>query len=168
METLTLEQAYYIGELITTFAVIISLVYVGIQIRQNTHAIKLTSAQNLFHEYRDSQALLVADAELADIHLRAIQDINSLSLGEKHRLYLWLNNLFRVFENAHYQNSKGTVDKPVWDGMLGYIKLIKKLSGYQAFWNDRKSIYNNEFQEFYDSVESGNVIATDAYQERAQ
>ena len=44
METMTLEQMYYIGELIATVAFVMPLLYVGIQIRQNTYTIKLNSA----------------------------------------------------------------------------------------------------------------------------
>lgn len=167
MDTLTLEQAYYIGELVSTIAVITSLIYVALQIRQNTHTIKLNSAQNLSHELRESLALLVADAELSNIHLRAMQDIDGLDPGDKFRFYMFLNNVFRVYENAHYQNTQGTVDKSVWNGMLGNMNATKLMSGYKAFWNDRKNIFSKEFQEFYDSELGGNAHLLDAYQEKA-
>ena len=41
METLTLEQAYYIGELFGVVAVVTSLIYLAIQLRQNTKSIRL-------------------------------------------------------------------------------------------------------------------------------
>ena len=72
MEILTLEQAYYISQLIGTLAVIISLVYVAKQIRQNTNTIKLNSAQNLSHELRESLALLASDAELSNTLSQAV------------------------------------------------------------------------------------------------
>ena len=156
MESLTLEQAYYISELVASLAVIMSLIYVAIQIRQNTQIVKLNSAQNLSHELRESLALLASDAGLSDIHLRAMQNIDSLAPAEKFRFYIFLNNVFRVYESAHYQNSKRTVDPSVWTGIVGNMKATKSTSGYLAFWQERKSIFNKEFQDFYDTEVIGN------------
>jgi len=164
MDTITLEQAYYIAELVTALAVVISLIYVGIQIRQNTHAIKLNSAQNLSHELRESLALLVSDAELSDIHLRAMRDVGCLAAVEKFRFYMFLNNVFRVYESAHYQKMQGTVDPSVWAGIHGNINATKSTSGYQAFWRDRKNIYSREFQAFYDNEVTGNPDLLAAYE----
>lgn len=166
MEALTLEQAYYIGELIATVAVITSLIYVAIQIRQNTSIIKLNAAQNLSHELREALSLLVSDSELSDIHLRAMHDIKDLVPREKFRFYMFLNNVFRVYESAYYQNAQGAVDRAVWIGMLGNMNATKAMSGYRAFWNDRKSIFNEEFQEFYESELTGNANLLDAYKEK--
>jgi hypothetical protein len=156
MDTITLEQAYYIAELVATLAIITSLIYVAVQIRQNTHAVKLSSAQNLSHELRESLGLLASDADLSDIHLRAMRDIDSLAAGEKFRFYIFLNNVFRVYENAYYQKTQRTVDPSVWAGMQGNMNATKLTSGYQAFWRDRKSIFSSEFQEFYDNEVAGN------------
>ena len=168
MDTVTLEQFNYIAEIIASVAVIASLIYVAIQIHQNTHTIKLTSAQNLSHELRDSFAFLISDVELTEIHLRAMQNIESLTPLEKHRLYLWLNNTFRVYENAHYQNTQGTVDKVVWNGIIGNLNATKKQSGYQLFWDERKFFFNTEFQEFYDSQTGMDVNLLDTYQEQVE
>ena len=156
METITLEQAYYISQLAGTLAVITSLIYVAIQIRQNTHSVKLNAAQNLSHELRESLALLASDAGLSDIHLRAMQNIDNLTPQEKFRFYIFLNNVFRVYESAYYQKSQRTVDPSVWSGILGNMNATKATSGYQAFWRDRKNIFSREFQEFYDADVSGN------------
>ncbi len=59
METLTLEQMYYIGELVAAFVVLISLVYMAIQLRQNTNAIKLGTAHAVAEEIRACFLLLL-------------------------------------------------------------------------------------------------------------
>jgi len=164
METLTLEQFNYIAEIVSSVAVIASLIYIAIEIRQNTNTVKLNSAQNLFHEYRDSLALIITNPDVCDIHVRAMTDIESLSPVEKHRFYMLANNFFRVFENAYYHNSLGSVDKIVWDGMLAAMKIGKDTTGYQLFWHERKFIFNEEFQEFYDGVEGYKSIL-DIYHE---
>jgi hypothetical protein len=44
MENITLEQIYYIGELIAVIAVIASLLYAGKQMKQNTEAMQVNAA----------------------------------------------------------------------------------------------------------------------------
>ena len=165
MEILTLEQAYYISQLIGTLAVIISLVYVAKQIRQNTNTIKLNSAQNLSHELRESLALLASDAELSGIHLRAMRDIDDLAPVEKFRFYILLNNIFRVYENAYYQYTQGTVDSGVWAGIFGNMNVTKATSGYQAFWRERRMIFGEKFQDFYDTEVIGSADTLSAFKE---
>ena len=78
MENITLEQFNYIAEIVASAAVIASLIYVAVQIRQNTSTNKLISAQNLSHEIRNANSALL-DAGMADINLRAMKDVESLS-----------------------------------------------------------------------------------------
>ena len=164
MESFTLEKAYYISQLIGTLALIVSLIYVAVQIRQNTQTAKLNSAQNLSHELRESLALLASDAGLSDIHLRAMQNIDNLTAPEKFRFYIFLNNVFRVYENAHYQFTQGTVDPSVWSGIFGNMNATKATSGYQVFWRDRKNIFGKQFQDFYDTKVIGNPDTLSAFE----
>jgi hypothetical protein len=67
METLSLEQIYYLGQIIAAGAVVITLIYVGLQVKQNTHAVNLATAHNVSESLRDSQALIVQNEGLCDI-----------------------------------------------------------------------------------------------------
>ncbi len=53
METLTLEQAYYIAEIIGVLSIVMSLVYVAVQIRQNTVAIRSDTSQSIHDAWGD-------------------------------------------------------------------------------------------------------------------
>ncbi len=44
METLTLEQASYLAEIIGVVAVVGSIIYLAIQVKQSTQAAKITAA----------------------------------------------------------------------------------------------------------------------------
>ena len=53
MEALTLEQAYYIAEIIGVLSIVMSLVYVAVQIRQNTVAIRSDTSQSIHDAWGD-------------------------------------------------------------------------------------------------------------------
>ena len=79
METLTLEQAYYIGELVAAFVVLISLVYMAIQLRQNTNAIKLGTAHAVAEEFRGMFSLIASTQGILDGIVAAAREPFELS-----------------------------------------------------------------------------------------
>ncbi len=153
-----------LAEIFGTAAIVVSLIYVAVQIRQNTRATRLSTAQNVFHDLRESTAMIANDAEMAQLHLKGMVDDESLSPVERYRFYTYLNNAFRVYENAFYQNQEGALDAYVWEGVVANMLLGKDTSGYQAFWRDRKQIFSEKFQNFIDKeLPAPEVDTLDAY-----
>jgi len=58
MNTQLLEQIYYVGELVSVVAVVVSLIYVGIQVRQNTRAVRSSTLQNIAEAQLNVHGLL--------------------------------------------------------------------------------------------------------------
>ena len=146
-----MDLTYYanLAEILGTSAIIVSLIYVTVQLRQHTRVTKLSTAQNVSRDLRDSLAVLANDMNMASIHLKAVTDVASLAPVEKHRFYIYVANLFKVYENAYYQNLQGALDSYVWDGIIGTILIAKETSGYELFWAERKHIFSKAFQDFY-------------------
>ena len=74
MESLTLEQAYYIGELVGVVVVIASLIFVGLQIRQNTEVSRLTAAQAYADVDNAFVGIINTSQNLADILHRGSEE----------------------------------------------------------------------------------------------
>ena len=150
-----MDLSYYanLAEIIGTTAIVVSLIYVAVQIRQNTRATRLSAAQNISHELREVTASLANETETAELHLKGIANIDSLAPAEKHRFYILLSALYRVYENAYYQNREGALDPYVWEGVIGQLLITRhsSSSGYQTFWRDRKQIFSKKFQDFLEN-----------------
>ena len=162
-----MDLSYYanLAEILGTGAIVVSLIYVAVQIRQNTRATKLTTAQNVSRDLRESLAIIANSTEMASIHLRAIRDIESLSPDEKHRFYIWLNNNYRMYENAYYQNKHGALDAYVWEAVIANLSIAKGTSGYEAFWRERKHIFDREFQGFLENLPLPVVQGLEPYED---
>ena len=88
-----------IGELVGGFAVVGSLIYVGLQVRQSNRQdaqrndIERNESERNFS--RDTSSLLMAmtDADLAGLFRRGLNDLSDLSLDEQLRLDMWLSGL---------------------------------------------------------------------------
>jgi len=158
-----------LAEIFGTTAIVISLIYVAIQIRQNTRVMKLAAAQNVSQDLHVGLSFIIGDTEFARIHLDAMTDIDSLTPPERHRFYVFIMRYLRTFENAYHQNEAGLLDDYVWEGFREQIKLASQTSGYSAFWRDRQQYFGREFQEFYNALSwTDPAIAVDPYKESTE
>ena len=99
--------------------VIASIVFLAIEIQQNTIASSATTVQEIQRDMRDS--LLEGDERLADIlhKVYACEPVTPVELNLR-RLY-W-ERLIRTYENQWYQAQQGLLDKSLFEG-------------YQTYWS---------------------------------
>ncbi len=162
-----MDLTYYanLAEILGTSAILVSLIYVAVQVRQHTRVTKLSTAQNVSRDIREALSIIANDTTMASIHLRAMVDVASLAPEEKHRFYIYMNSIYKVYETAYYQNLQGALDAYIWDGVIGNLTIGKDTSGYRSFWRDRKQIYSKAFQNFYDNeLAEPETRTLDAYQ----
>ncbi len=156
MESLTLEQSYYIGELVAAIAVVISLIYVGLQVKQNTEATRVAASQIFPQLFSTLTEGISASNESSDLWLRGLEDFENLNRTEKVRFSSLLNQAVRVYESAYYQLKCGVLDKDIFDGFnRGFLDVMNE-KGARSWWSYRKRVYGNEFQSWLDNqVDSG-------------
>jgi hypothetical protein len=147
------------AEVFGTIAVVVSLIYVAIQIRQNTRATKLATAQNLSQDFRGVLSPLYSDSEVSRIYLDAMADVEALDGHERFRAYVFTQGYLRTLENAYYQYANGAVDEYVWEGLRSNLQFSKGTSVHKAFWADRQHIFSQQFRSFYESLDEGDPNA---------
>jgi hypothetical protein len=64
---MSLNDLANLGQVIGALAVVISLIYVALQIRQNKNAVRSATAQTVHEHFANWYHLIAADAELAQI-----------------------------------------------------------------------------------------------------
>jgi hypothetical protein len=140
-----------IGELIGAIAVIVTLFYVALQIRQNTRAIRLSTSHAVTEEVRDMFALLAEHGGLAELVQQASMDAASIGGADKLRYWSYNNNFVRAFENAYIQWTQDALDPRHWAGIKRMVTDYTHVSGFREFWPNRKHWYSDEFQHFMDA-----------------
>ena len=99
-----------IGELVGGVAVVATLIYLALQVRQNSHALnrandhaQASSVQNSNSLYVQVFSQLVADAEMASIYRRGIGG-ESLDEVESTRFAAFVNSWFAYAEALYHQH----------------------------------------------------------------
>ena len=93
-----LQSLAYLGEIVAAAAVVASLVYLAVQVRQSTKAQRTENFARALDRISAIQALLSQDGELAHLFARGVRDTSNLTALEKIRFTWTLYESFGAFE----------------------------------------------------------------------
>jgi hypothetical protein len=113
---MTLQDCSNLAQVIGAIAVVISLFYVGFQIKRNTSAVRSATAQAIHNNYGDWYMNLMRDAELNRIGIKGLRDYSSLDEIEKARFIDTLMAFISFSQNAFYQWREKALSPWLWGG----------------------------------------------------
>lgn len=143
-----LEQLGNLGEFIGAIAVVVSLVYLAAQIRQNTRAIRANTFHGIVDSLTDGIAEIARDAELTRIWIEALRQSGELSEVDRARFRLLLLMAVRRWENAFYQSRAGMLEEPQWEGIARDIRSIVLQPGFRSWWSGAPDVVSSDFSDF--------------------
>ena len=140
-----------VGEIIGAIAVVISLLYLAIQIRNQNRESRLSTINNSLAEWNSLLSLVADNSELAEIWNRGLKN-EELSETEEVRFRAFVNSYFRVVEGLYLQHLEGRLDDRIWQGIGTGTTDMLAASGLHRFWRHRKHWYSQEFQHYVESA----------------
>ena len=161
----TLDQWGAIAEVVGAVGVIASLVYLAIQIRQNTDMV----AANTFQAISSTSTNLVTNMfqtpELIDALLQVVNQPEEMSQRDILILDLYFRALTRNFENYYYQHQKGFLDDEIWTGYVKALMEMLNLDVGKEYWGRNKQLFGKSYAEFIDRqlLEDQNVAQSIAF-----
>jgi hypothetical protein len=144
-----------IAEVVGGLAVVIGLVFVGLELRQNTRMQRVTATQALSVNYENAVDALGKDTQTACIYVRGINGLDNLNGIERYRFFVLWFHVLRAGEQLHYYSLEGMVDTRIWRGYERQLNEIFRYPGVQQYWQIRKAWYSDEFQSFVDQMIAG-------------
>lgn len=142
-----------LGELVGGLAIIVSLLYVGLQIRQGASATRAATNQAFTEQFSDL-ILQITRPELRDIFWRGIKGLNNLQGSEIAAFMALLASIMRTYETFYFERIEGRFDSRMWNGYsLQLIDLYNNV-GVQEYWAIRKHQFSRDFDSFLVSQSS--------------
>lgn len=148
---MTLATLVNIGSLISSVAVLISLVYLNRQLRQG--ALNQRSKMDRGRSQQVGDWLqYIAQPETAALILRGHAGDPSLSALECQR-YLWsMYPLFLHFEDSYFQHRDGMIGEGQYASIIGHLKSQSTTPGFRALWLHIRERFPPEFTAYVDGV----------------
>ncbi|MEQ8860974.1 MAG: hypothetical protein RIC56_20190 [Pseudomonadales bacterium] len=106
--------------------VMISVIYLAIQIRHSTHAQRTQNSAVALDRLSNFQARMSRDADFADLLLAGVTDITA-------------------FEFMFHQAEEGTMPDVVWQRWRTTLQWWMAFPGVQAWWDSRPSPFTGSF-----------------------
>ena len=149
---MTLEQLANLGEFISGIAVIASLVYLAMQIRQNTKTVKSSTLLGNT-EIWSSMLLKMSEIENVGAYMYGSSGYGDIRPKEFTQFFLQCRALFLGFENQYYQYCNGSLDEETYKGYERSIcEQILAYRGFRMYWSLCRQHFSPIFVKHVDAI----------------
>ena len=149
---MSLEQASALAQIISALAVFASLVFVGLQVRQNTKAVRAAASQAHSAMYHELTNDLVSNKDFAGVWRRGLHRLDDLSEDDVVRFFSFASASFRFFEASRVQWVRGQLDDEHWHTIEQHAMALAAEPGVRVFWQLRRHWHCAEFRDWFESI----------------
>jgi hypothetical protein len=149
-----------IGEIVGAIGVIVTLGYLGFQIRQNTAQLEQSertaiaaavsaSATN----YRENRRHIYTSRDVAAVVMKGMADFDSLDDVDQYRFRLIIQNTMDALWDLYSQTVITAFSPETWETQgVGLVKRVFTTGGGRQFWMNFRDEYSNEFRTEVDRI----------------
>jgi hypothetical protein len=136
-----------VSEIVGAVAVVISLIYVAAQIRQNTKMMRATAKQGLTEA---SQNLIYTAIDKSEEWVKLTTGDDASTREEDARMSLMVRAMLRGFESQCYQYESGLLEDDEWRALQAAIKDLCSLPGFNKYWQQLKPHMSERLKKVVD------------------
>jgi len=156
---MTLETIYFISQIFAALGVMASLVFVGLQVRQNTRATKASAAFEATNSLASLNEQLWAnysDERMVDClaTFDPAKSWDDFPLGVQLRMIVFNRGLFQKMEGAYYLHRYGGLDEDFWEARRAWAASMIKLPFHATWWEQDKQdgLFSKAFIEVIEAA----------------
>ena len=140
------------AEIIGAIAIVVSLIFVGLQLKESTRATKSATASEANAMTAAWYSGLGNSEDSSSLFYHFLTDFDSLSQEEKFRVVMILHSALLSFQNSYYLAEEGTLDPRIRNTVTEAIVVIKDSAGWAYYWENRRPLFFPEFQDYVDEL----------------
>jgi hypothetical protein len=149
---MSLEDLGNIGEFVAAVAVVVSLIYLALQIRQNTSSVRASTFHQSASSAADFTRAIGEQKEVARILRTGLRGIEQLEDDDDRvRFVMLLHTLFRQYEDFFFQRQAGTLGSESWDAWRYSLRANLSNPGFTPFWELRRLYFTESFRHFVET-----------------
>jgi hypothetical protein len=148
---LSLSEITNFAEITAALATIATLVYLAIQIRDNTVVQKAEARRAIQSITSDYSTLIVQDKEVAKLFTTGLMDVGSLDINERMQFFFLLAMLVGLLDQTFADYQLKIIDEELFlTGSFSVFRMLKT-SGGREFWAVNSGSYTSAFRDYVDS-----------------
>jgi len=141
-----------LGEFVGAIGVVISLIYLGRQLVQNTQSVRAASFNSMVQNSIRLSEHAFRDGEFSTFIVRAQSAPESLSPAEKLRWDSYMTAVWRHFGNLQYAHRVGTLDSQMWAAYKATLKDHLRTSSWSAWFQEHRELFSSALGQQVDET----------------
>ena len=141
-----------VAELLGAIGVIVSLIYLAVQIGRNTRTQKRTNLGDIATELATTARCVATDSEIASLLLRGYANLDSLDPVERYRFDAFLYAYIANFERALFDARNGDYPEEELDPLRVGIARSLCTNGGHAWWEQSRMWFTLFGQQSIDVI----------------
>lgn len=159
------EMLAAIGQLAAVCVGIPSLIYLAVQIREQTRERRQSAVNALAVQWGDLTCALHESAEFSAIYLRGLQSFDALDSISKLRFSAFFNRFLKNSQAMYFAHRDGILTDELWGEIERTMTDLIGYPGVQQWWKTRRHWHSQEFASVVDAIiaRGGKPIAYSTY-----
>jgi hypothetical protein len=149
-----------VGEILGAAAVIISLVYVGHQVKHNTSAIRSAAANDASVSMQAWYLQMGGNRQAGDMWFNAMTSPEPLPTNDEFQFLMMMHAALLGMQNSFLLSREGTIDPEFREAITMAIVAVKDLPGMDRYWRQRREFFHSGFAEYVDGLLQRSAIET--------
>jgi hypothetical protein len=142
-----------IAGVIAAVGVMGSLIFVGIQLRQQNVEARRAATHGVSKEFRNISELIIADPSLVAVFLEVLRNgFDELDETSGMRAQLLFQSLMRFYEDAFVSHEAGRLDGALLRSLERALKGTIASIGFRQYWESRSIWYTDSFIAYIENL----------------
>ena len=139
-----------IAELIASVVVVITLIFLVVQLKHNSVMIKNATAQHASETMGNFLGQLIGNPDIYTLYITGLSDYDSLKAEEKGRFHMLCLQAFRDVDTQYQHYVTGGVEREHWESILRSLDVVFRTPGGRKSWDYQKRLVTDSFREEID------------------
>lgn len=134
------------AETLAALGVIVSLVYLAIQIRMSRREARHNSIDRLVELWSSFAGAIADNSDLAATVVKGLDGLDKLSEVEKAMFFAHFGRILRVSKAMYMHHIDGTISPNLWRGVDASLTDIMRTPAARQYWPIRSHWFSADFQ----------------------
>jgi hypothetical protein len=149
---MSLEQLGLIANIVGAIAIVITLVYLAIQIKDNARSSRSAAVTDATTAMQAFYQELGSNPATSKLFLDAVTNPDSLSQQDQFQFVMLMHSCFLGFQRSFFLAREGTLDVALRDSIGTAMQAVNRSPGMHLYWRQRKAYFQPEFVEWVESL----------------
>ena len=145
-------------EVFGAIAVVISIGYLAIQVRESTRTAKLAATRELFAEFHLAVSANTADDIITEIWLVGVRDRSRLTHADRFRFGQTVYRIIAAFEQQYLHLIENSINTKYFESQIGAFEATVTYPGVRDYWEAVQKGFHDDFQHYVNELISSTPV----------